>query len=191
MPNKLLVVFFFALSALAFSQADSTKGRGDLEKSLKETQTWKLAEGDSVVIFESRIMQYNTVPTVMIPAHKEIFRQKGLSYSQTSKYVITKSSSGYRLAWYLSDRNRSPNFKFDRVMKKERYWHFKKASESNLSEEELRKVCLFEYVCSMSAMDKYDEGDISKSMTVIRHGTKEVCSSYRDAAALDELFNKK
>lgn len=184
-----MIVFFFALSALAFSQADSTKKPGNTENSIKETQVWKLGTGDSIVIFESRIMQYNTLPTG--PSHKEIFKQKGLSYSQTSKYVITKSSSGYNLIWYLSDRNRSPNFKFDRVMKKEKYWHFKKVSESSLTEEEVKRVCLFESVCSLSAIDKYDEGDISKSMTVIKHGTKEVCSSYRDAAALDELVNKK
>jgi hypothetical protein len=185
--------FFSAVISIGqlHAQAGSKPDSLNADKNIAQTQTWNLPSGDSVVIFESRILEYNMLPTVMIPSHKEIFRQKSLSYSQTSKYVITKSSSGYKLAGYLSDRNRSPNYKFDRVMKKEKYWHFKKFTEVDLTLEQVKELCLFERVCTVNAMDKFDEGDISKSMTVIKHGTKEVCSSYRDAAALDELINKK
>jgi hypothetical protein len=186
MMRFFIPVFFLGAFTLQAQVSDTVT-----QQSMRNTQIWNLAAGDSITIYESRIVPYDA-PGSNSALMQNLFPGRSpKSYSQTSKYVLRKEGSGYRLICYLSDRDRSPNFKFDRVMKKQKYWHFKKFSERNLSEDEVLRFCMFEQLCEAHALDKYDEGDISRSMTVIRHGSKEVCSSYRDASALDGIIRNK
>jgi hypothetical protein len=190
MRSAFFFLFFLAPAVRVMAcGADSAS-----EKNVASTHTWNLPSGDSILIFESRILYYsdqhpnaqgNALMNVLFPGRSL------RSYSQTSKYVVKKKGEQYTITWYLSDRDRSPNYKFDRVMKKQKYWHFKKYREVELSTEEVKKLCLFERLCTLNGLNKFDEGDISKSMTVIRQGGKEVCSSYRDALVVEEIISKK
>ena len=162
---------------------------------LNSTAIHNLANGDSLVIFESRICEYpagTVVANGNTVMYKLLFPQSNPKlYSRTSKYVLRNENGNFKLQCYVSDRDRYPNYKFDRVMKKEGYWHFKKYFEKTLSAGEVQQLCLFEAECNAHPIDKYDEGDNSKNMTVIRHGKKTLVSSYREAKRDDAIVSGK